>query len=246
MKNNWILGLLVLAVSCQSQGDDTDQTTGNVLEVAPAQSELDEIALQEQPQLIKDFFAIDSTIIGSDFCYTYDEVSQLILHGNKSTDTWNKYEISDHYLTVNHKQCDVLLEFMTFELNGKKKAFLSQMNQGKQQFNYLNWDSKNGLWYNSTNYPKPNLTAYFENLSAKEKQLVNEYGFDFIYINPQEKGATFVYSEWSMMMNMGEKQMDQFSSPVRHEFELKTDSNQFILEEIDLSSEAGDSTLVYL
>lgn len=234
MKKIWYIACISLVISCQdSTNENTEVDTGTVQEIEPNQKELDEIALLEQPQLIQDFFAIDETIIGDDFCFDKHEVSQAILHNNSAVD-WKKFELSDHYFTINESKCGVLLEFMTFELGEKKVAFLSQMNEGKQQFNYLIWDSKKNQWKNSNDYPKPELTAYFSDLNEGEIEKVNEYGTDLVYINPQYIGATFVFSEWGMMMNMGEKQMDQFTSPIRHEFELKVVDNQLVLEQVDL------------
>lgn len=236
MKNHFIIVGLIAVLSACSSGE-TEDTTGNIMEVEANQAELDALALQEQPFVVQDFFALDSATLGDSYCYEYSGISQLILYGNDASETWSKFEISENYLTAFHEECDVLLEFMTFEMKGDKMAFLSQMNKGKQQFNCLQW--KKDQWVEVSNYPRPKMKDYFSDLTGDEKELVKEYGADFMYINPSDQSVTFVFSEWCMGMNMGEKEMLEFTKEVNFEFELKTTDRKFSLETIPLNTEEG-------
>lgn len=221
MRILFILTCAFVFFNCKGESD-TNEVTGNVMEIEPSQTELDEIALGEQPQTIQDFFALENDLIGNDFCYNYSSISQLILYGHDSSEEWEKFEVSDNYLTAYHDDCDVLLEFMTFELDGEKKAFLSQTNNNSQQFDYLHWNSKTNGWTKTNHYPQPEMNDYFANLSPSEHKLVNEYGSDYIYINPKTETVTYVFSEWEMLMNMGEKQQLEFEKPPDYYFELET------------------------
>ena len=251
--------LCLLFSSCQGTDSESDPTTGNFMEIEPEQSELDEIALAEQPEIIQDFFAVGKKLFGTNFCYDYTSISQLILHNNKGDAEWSQFEVNENYLTIYHKECDVLLEFMTFEMGGYKKAFLSQMTKGSQQFNYLRWSTTKGVWINSDNYPRPTLDEYFINLNDEEMQLVTDYGADFVYINPYTSSATYVFSEWAMQMNMGEKQNIEFDKEVAVYYELSVsnhlrlnrelihpesnDQNRYLIACFTDSSESFDSKL---
>lgn len=220
-----------LMAACQSNTPEEEVITGNLMEVEPSQEELDAIALESQEEIIQDFFAINPSLFGDRFCYDHNSISQLILHANNEEETWTKFEVTNNYLTLYHSECDVMLEFMTFEMGSKKMAYLSQMNRGSQQFNCLVWDEDKATWKNRSNFPRPQLAAYFIDLSPAERDLVNEYGADFIYINPVINSAAFLFSEWAMQMNMGEKQMDEFNHEAAYNFELTTNSGHFELEE---------------
>jgi hypothetical protein len=227
MKNRFLIVALIAVLGACS-GGKTEDTTGNIMEMEANQAELDALALQEQPVIVRDFFAVDSATLGDSYCYEYSGISQLILYGNDASETWSKFEISENYLTAFHEECDVLLEFMTFEMKGDKMAYLSQMNKGKQQFNCLKW--KKDHWVEVTDYPRPKMKDYFADLKGDEKDLVKEYGADFMYINPSEESVKFVFSEWCMNMNMGEKEMQEFTKEVDFEFELKAADRKFFLE----------------
>lgn len=219
------VSLLFFLFACGEAENTEEVTTGNLMEIEPGQEELDEIALSEQPELIQDFFAIDQSIIGDDFCYDYSSVSQLILHDNTEAGEWTQFEVTGNYLTIHNSECDVMLEFMIIGSGDEKQAFLSQMNKGTQQFNYLVMDGE-GNWKDKSNYPKPTMDEYFSNLSPEEYDLVIDYGTDFIYINPGANSATFIYSEWATQMNMGEKEMLEFDREANYNFELlPTDGN---------------------
>lgn len=237
MMKKIIYSLIVIAlVGCQNQTDEGSTESGNMAEVAPSQAELDEIALNEQPALVKNFFEVDQALITDEFCYSYDEISQLILHGNESKEHWNKFELADHYLTANHSECGVLLEFMTFDYGDQTGAFLSQMNEGKQQFNFLIWNAEKETWDEVKEFPKPNFVAYFDQLTRDEITQIENNGADYIYINPQTKSATYVFSELDLMKNLGKKQTEKFSSPVRYEYEMKVIDGELKLAQIDLES----------
>lgn len=231
------IGIISALVACNNSENAEDETTGSLLEVSPNQEELDAIEIESQPAIVQDFFALDEDLLGEDFCYEYRGISQLILYGNDGDETWSKFEISDNYLTAYHEDCDVLLEFMTFHLGDKQMAFLSQMNRGQQQFNCLKWNESKNKWTEIAVFPRPALVDYFEILSNEEAKLVKDYGADFIYINPDEQNARFIYSEWSMSMNMGEKEMLEFSREMDYEFELNTSGSEFALDRIALKSE---------
>lgn len=232
-----IIGLLTGVVSCSNAENKENDTTGSLLEVAANQEELDAIEIESQPAIVKDFFALDEAILGENFCYEYRGISQLILYGNDGDETWSKFEISDSYLTAYHEDCDVLLEFMTFHLGDKQMAFLSQMNRSQQQFNCLKWNESKNKWTEIAVFPRPNFVDYFDNLTKEEEKLVADYGADFIYINPEEENARFIFSEWSMGMNLGEKEMLQFTQEMDYEFILNTTGTQFSLDKIALHSE---------
>lgn len=232
-----IIGISMAILSCSSSTDNEETITGNVSEIEATQEELDAIALEEQPAVIKDFFALEENVFGENFCYEYRGISQLILYGNDGDETWSKFEVSDNYLTAYHEDCDVLLEFMTFHLGNKQMAFLSQMNRGQQQFNCLKWNESKNKWTEVAVFPRPSLPDYFDDLSKAEVKMVQEYGADFIYINPEEQNARFIFSEWSMGMNMGEKEMLSFTHDMDYEFELNTTASEFSLERINLNIE---------
>ncbi|MFT5819937.1 MAG: hypothetical protein ACI8ZM_001162 [Crocinitomix sp.] len=237
MRFSFIFICLSLLVSCQGDSEIKEVVTGDLMEFEPSQLELDEIALVEQPQTVQDFFAVDNNMIGDDFCYNYTSISQLILYGNDTNEEWKQFEVSDNYLTAYHKECDVLLEFMTFELGGEKKAFLSQMSQSKQQFDYLKWNSKTERWNKTSRYPQPSMGDYFKNLDWEATELVYEYGSENIYINPKSESVTYEFSEWAMLMNMGEKQQLEFSEKPDYHFELKTAEDQLELIRVPIFSE---------
>lgn len=232
-----IIGVFTGFVSCSNTENKENDTTGSLLEVAANQEELDAIEIESQPAIVKDFFALDEAILGEDFCYEYRGISQLILYGNDGDETWSKFEISDNYLTAYHEDCDVLLEFMTFHLGDKQMAFLSQMNRSQQQFNCLKWNESKNKWTEIAVFPRPNFVDYFDNLTKEEEKLVADYGADFIYINPEEENARFIFSEWSMGMNLGEKEMLEFTQEIDNEFVLNTTGTQFSLDKITLNSE---------
>lgn len=241
-----LIAICFLFIGCQNDAEVNDEVTGNLMEIEPSQAELDEIALVEQPQTVQDFFAVDNDIIGDDFCYDYNSISQLILYGNDSNEEWKQFEVSDNYLTAYHSECNVLLEFMTFELDGEKRAFLSQMNKDNQQFNYLNWNSRTKRWNKLNRYPLPVLSEYFDGLDLEETQLVNEYGSDNIYINPKTESATYIFSERSMLMNMGEKQELEFEKKPSYHYELSTAEDRLTLTQISIFSatETNESFVV--
>ncbi|NOQ70565.1 MAG: hypothetical protein GQ574_01100 [Crocinitomix sp.] len=228
---------LSLLVSCQGDSEINDEVTGTVMEFEPSQLELDEIALDEQPQTVQDFFAVDNGLIGEDFCYNYSSISQLILFGNDTTEEWKMFEVSDNYLTAYHKECGVLLEFMTFELAGEKKAFLSQMTKNNQQFDYLKWNSKTERWNKMNRYPRPEMSDYFNILDSEGAELVNEYGSDIIYINPKSKSVTYEFSERAMLLSMGEKQQLEFNEKPDYRYELETTEDQLTLTRIPVYKE---------
>ncbi len=239
-----LIAICFLFIGCQNDSEVNDEVTGNLMEIEPSQSELDEIALVEQPQTVQDFFAVDNDIIGNDFCYDYNSISQLILYGNDSNEEWKQFEVSDNYLTAYHSECNVLLEFMTFELNGEKKAFLSQMNKDNQQFNYLNWNPRTERWNKLNRYPLPILSEYFNGLDPEETQLVNDYGSDNIYINPKTESATYIFSEQSMLMNMGEKQELEFAKKPQYYYELSTNEDRLTLVQVPIY--VDNATPLYL
>lgn len=240
-----ILPLFIVFYACNSSNVNDDTTTGNLMELEASQEELDEIALKEQPMIVQDFFSMDQVVLGDDYCFNYSGLSQLILYGNDGDDTWRKFEISDNYLTAFNKECDVLLEFMTFDLDGKKMGFLSQMNKSNQQFNCLKWNENKNEWVEVTNYPRPDLVEYFTDLTREEAKIIKEYGADFVYINPEDETAKFVFSMWNLEMNLGEKELLEFNKPIDNEFELTTDDKRFHLNTLPLritaNSEKSDS-----
>jgi hypothetical protein len=222
------LAIALMVFSCQNQTEE--ETTGSVMEVAAEQSELDEIALAEQPKVVQDFFSIEDELIGTKFCYEYAPLSQLILYGNDQDGDWTKFEISDHYMTAHHEKCDVLLEFMVLDVAGSKMAFLSQMNKTEQQFDVLLWDNANNKWGIEKNLPFPKNTDYFSKLSEDETALVEKYGADFVYINPDDQTASFVFSSWSMDMNLDEKEKVKFKKDPEFEYELGLNKETNLLE----------------
>jgi len=222
------LAIGLMLFSCQNQTEE--EITGSVMEVEAEQSELDEIALAEQPTVVQDFFSIENEIIGTQFCYEYSPLSQLILYGNDQDGDWTKFEISDHYLTAHHQKCDVLLEFMVFEAAGVKRAFLSQMNKTAQQFDVLIWDNTTNKWNVEKNLHFPENTNYFGKLSEQETELVKNYGADFVYINPDDQTASFVFSSWSMNMNLDEKEKGKFKKDPEFEYELGVNEETNLLE----------------
>jgi hypothetical protein len=236
MRTLLIITCAFLFANCQGEAE-VDEVTGILMEIEPTQAELDEIALEQQPQTIQDFFAVETSIIGNDFCYDYSSISQLILYGNDSTDEWRRFEVSDNYLTAYHKECNVLLEFMTFELNGEKKAFVCQTNRENQQFDYLSWNSRTDRWAKVNRYPQPELTDYFNILEWSDEELVNDYGSDNAYINPKSTSITFVFSNNTMRLNMGEKQQLEFTQKPDYYFELSTNDAQLVLTKIPLHPE---------
>lgn len=229
-------------VSCSGdEAESTESTTGMVKEIEPNQSELDEIALADQPQLIQDFFALKTNIIGDGFCYDHEAISQMILHDNPDVKDWSKFDVTNNYLTLYNSQCDVMLEFMTWEEGEDKYAFLSQMTRSMQQFNVLQWNANQNTWRNKVNYPKPDLEAYFDNLTNEEADLVIDYGFDFVYINPGSKSATFVFSKWATQMNMGEKEMLEFHLEPAYTFDLISTPTGLDLVASPIESAQNDS-----
>lgn len=241
-----VILISVFLTACGGTDNNPEETTGTLMEIEPSADELNTIALMEQPEIVQDFFNINPTILGTDFCYDNNAITDLILHGNDSSTPWVKFEVSDNYLTIYNEECQVLLEFMTFKTNGGKRAFLSQMNKSVQQFNYLNWNETTGNWVNSENYPRPRKADYFSGLTPHEEDLATNYGGDFIYINPTEENATFVFSDWLMSMNMGEKQMDEFVKSADYDFELLTTDSQLTLNRvyIGLTTETSGRFLI--
>ncbi|MDG1914582.1 MAG: hypothetical protein P8I55_08330 [Crocinitomix sp.] len=233
MRTLLIIICAFLFANCQGDSK-TDEVTGILMEVEPSQAELDEISLEQQPQTIQDFFAVETNIIGNDFCYDYSSISQLILYGNDSTDEWRRFEVSENYLTAYHKECNVLLEFMTFELGGEKKAFVCQTNRENQQFDYLSWNSKTDRWIKVNRYPQPSLTDYFNILEWSDEQLVHDYGSDNVYINPKTTGVTFVFSKNAMLLNMGEKQQLEFTQTPDYYYELSTNETELTLNQVPI------------
>lgn len=238
MRFSFIFICLSLLIGCQNDSNINEEVTGTVMEVEPSQLELDEIALVEQPQTVQDFFALDDNMIGDDYCYNYHSISQLILYGNDTNEEWKQFELSDNYLTAYHKECGVLLEFMTFELDGEKKAFLSQMTKNSQQFDYLSWNTRTERWNKSSRYPQPKLSDYFNSLTAEDAVIVNEYGSVNSFINPKTKSVTYVFNEWAMLMNMGEKQQLEFKEKPFYHYELSTTEDRLTLTQIPIFSAA--------
>lgn len=216
----WTIFLLGILIGCQGSDSDDEPATGNVMEIEPSQKELDEIAIVEQPQIIQDFFAVDESAFGAEYCYDYATISQLILYGENKDDNWTNFDVKDNYMTLYHIDCDVFLEFMTFELNGEKRAYLSQISNSHQQFNYLKWNTSKESWRYATDFPSPLLTEYFTDLSAQEVDIVNDYGADFVLLNPISGCATYIFSETDMRLNMGEKEMLEFQHEVAYEFKV--------------------------
>jgi hypothetical protein len=124
---------------------------------------------------------------------------------------------------------------MEFEMNGEKYAFLSQMNSLVQQFDFLKWNEKSSQWEEQERYPMPAIEAYFSDLSPADKKLIKEYGSDFIYLNPGSKSATFIFSEQSTQMNMGEKELLEFELKPTYSFDLFTDQEVLYIESSPLN-----------
>lgn len=59
------LAIGLMLFSCQSQTEE--ETTGSVMEVEAEQSELDEIALAEQPGVVQDFFPLAMKLLAHNF-----------------------------------------------------------------------------------------------------------------------------------------------------------------------------------
>jgi hypothetical protein len=234
MRFSFIIGCLLILGSCQNDSEIKEKVTGIVMEVEPNQLELDEIALLEQPETVQDFFALDNGSIGDDYCYDYNALSQLILFENDVDGNWKQFEISDNYLTAYHAECCVLLEFMTFDLRGEKRAFFSQMTKNSQQFDYLKWNVNTERWNKINQYPHPALGDYFKNLDAETAELVHEYGTENCYINPKSESVTFLFSEWGTLMNMGEKQLLEFNEKPDFYYELETVDEKLQLSKVPI------------
>jgi len=230
--------LVLLAASC---GNETENeiTTGNVIEIAPSQAELDELKLENEPKIIQDFFAVDEAVIGSDFCYDLEEAKSLIL-GDSTPENWTQFEVHDNYFTLYNRTCKGMLEFMEFEMGGESYAFLSQMNSSIQQFDFLKWDAAKAIWVEKSFYPSPSLEDYFAGITDQEYKTVKEYGADFIYIDPGSKSATFVFSELNTQLNMGEKELLEFDLKPTYTFDLLTDKKELYLKASPLSVAASD------
>jgi len=240
-----IVGIMLAALLIACSETKTDETTtGNVIEISPEQSELDEIALEHKPEIIQDFFELDPKIIGLDFCYDRDEAHALILR-DSVPENWTQYEVHEDYFTLYNKSCKVMLEFMKFDLSGEKYAFLSQMNSSVQQFDFLKWNDQEEQWEEESFYPSPALEDYFSGLDATESEQVREYGADFIYLDPGSKSATFIFSEYSTELNMGEKQLLEFDLKPSFTFDLLTDKEELYLKASPLSI-TGNNELFFV
>lgn len=238
LKHLFILGFGSTLLSCSSETEE-EITTGNVIEIAPSQTELDEIALEKQPEIIQEFFAIEDDVIGLDFCYDAEEAKSLILR-DSTPDNWTQDDVHGDYFTLYNRTCKGMLEFMEFEMGGESYAFLSQMNSSIQQFDFLKWNEQEQTWEKQQFYPSPALEDYFVGLSDTENEMVREYGADFVYIDPGSKSATFVFSELNTQLNMGEKELLEFNLKPNYTFDLLTDQDELYLRASALSLTGND------
>lgn len=214
----WGYGALFFAIASCTPEVDEDSETGSIMEYSfESDSTEAEVILpegnlgnlNEQPEIVQDFFSIDQSIITNEFCFD----RQLYLDELETpTDEWYSFIIDQEkeYFLIDNQECFTVVEFKRFLLNKKQYAYLLQTGKSFQNFQLL--EKQNDAWVVSQKKVfEPEMTDFYDSLSVDETRILNEYGYYYIYLAQTHDTLQYIFSEWEMGLRMGEKQMDEFN-----------------------------------
>ncbi len=233
IKHGLIISALFL-IGCGSNSEkEANLQTGTFNEIAPSKAEMDEIELEKQPELIQDFFAVDSSFFGTDFCYSYSQIFELVVHQHGDLSHWHEYMVDEkeNQLSMHNDNCIANLDFKTFRVDEKKYAYLSQIGRTSEQFNFLVWNEQQQNWRKSSTFPTFKNDAFFDNLSAEETALINEHGAHFHYIS-ENNNITVVFSDWVTHQNLLSAKSSMFEHEVAYYFQVSFTAEGFVTKKI--------------
>jgi hypothetical protein len=232
----YLLTIPFLIMAC---GDSESEYTAENI------SEQDEVILEEdtesalydlssQSEIVKDFFKLTSAQIGDGYCYSEDDVKELIL-GDAEDDPdrylngFENWNASDNYLLFENTECYSTFEFKTFYRGERRQALLVMTDKGNQDVKFFEYADEQEQWVEKKYLPKPKSTDFFADLSPFERDLVEKYGVYFMMVSEKDLNFSYYFSTWQMGMNAGETEMDNFNREPRYEFVLKWDNEGYWL-----------------
>lgn len=193
----------------------------------------EDYSMEDQPDIVKDFFLLDPVFVGTDFCYNSAEIQQLVL-GDTEEElyTWTSCTVDNEhgYLLLENSECYTSIELKTFVRDERKMAYLNQVSKSDQRVDFLEYDRNRNKWVRAAQIPRPELSAYFNNLSTTEDSLVNVYGYQYIYLKASSDTLTCLFSDWMTGMEI-EAAGYEWNREADHEYAVVWDGKQFNLNQ---------------
>lgn len=234
----FIIAAAILLLGACDTNKSEELTTGRFVEIKPEKNEIEVVLLQKQPQLIQDFFLIDSALFKRNFCFSKQDLLDLIIHEIPPEEAALSYLINseENFIRITNSACHSKLEFYLFELNGEKVAFLNQKNENMQRFEFLELNEIKKRWIKRNDFPKPPLPIYFNDLTEEEEQIVKEYGSERYAINAQNGEVKFSFSNKTFQRNIEEQAEITFNKKSQFIFILKNYDNNLYLQKLIIDS----------
>lgn len=231
MKKFFYLLVPFLLFACGAEEDE-----GQVLESSGDES----VDLENEPEVIQDFFSIPIEIISGNYCYNEEDLIDLIVRDHGPEFGWTMYEVKEdqNYLLAENDECMVTLEFVTFVQKGTKYAYLNQVDKNSQAFLFLVFNEENEEWEKTKPLPMPDFRDYFHHLSDEEIGIVEANGYHYLYLSTEDEiKLTWVFSDWEFGRNLDAEGIE-FEKMPDFEFELIFDNGDHTLQKI------GDEELI--
>ena len=183
-----------------------------------------EYDMSSQLLIVRYFFKLTPNQLGTDYCYNEAQVKNLILGDGPDEYVWVNKLVKDNYIRYDNDECYTTTEFALLNPdNNEPHAVLNQSSKGSQQLNLFYWNEGGGIWEDETNFPRPKMTDFYNDLSEENASLVQKFGAYYASINEANQKLTFSFSTWQMGLNADGKEIMDFNQEPDFSFELVFD-----------------------
>ena len=190
----------------------------------------EESEFKQEPIIVQDFFKISEDLFDKkSFHYDKSALKKLVKSDNLSMKKgWANYIVSADgtYLLFENIKKFALIEFKVIERDGKRQAFLNQVNEEDQLFSFLEYNQETNDWEAKNSVPMPKKEDYFLEKDDTDLETINEFGVAYAYLSADSDDICFAFLD----KETKKKSNGKYSREADFKFALAWDNEQFWLE----------------
>ena len=190
--------------------------------VADTTIEVVDYNIMDQPYAVYMFYMLNPEQIGTDYCYDEEAVKNLLMGDGTDEYTWVNSIVKENYLLFENQECYVTTEFVIKGEGDNTWAILLQSSKNGQQLDVFGWNEGGQEWF-TIEYPKPYMTDFYHELADSDEDLVNEFGYYYMYIENEGQNISYVFSTWQMGLNADGKEIMDFNKEPDFSYDLMHD-----------------------
>jgi len=179
--------------------------------------------LEEQPEIVRHFFALKDEQIGDDYCFDRSAVENLLMGEGIDEYTWTYKKINPNYLMFENSECFVTTEFQIIKGDFNTIAVLFQSSKNGQQRDFYWWSEEAMRWEEVLEMPQLEMTDFYYALEDEEQSLVRDFGIYYGYMDEHADQISYHFSTWQMGLNADGKEIMDFNRDPDYSYLLNYD-----------------------